>query len=545
MPKTTIKKAKSTKSVAKMSTKSVVKKKTEIKKDIALSGEALLSFISGTQTNIGKATFYNLADEQRQAMVDMHAPILQHARPFYALMSLSAGINDVNKSLIAWNLIETTAPAVDERQDINGLKHKFSQQSWWENEVILQSFQNMSVPRVFEFLTSLQERHVTKKRALYLIHEYLRRHAGSWALWAIKYRKDLKRVLRHAHIKSNIFTEQQKTILTKLWRYLKYNEHEGCPQLILDYIDVQNGNKEKLAKLPETVAEGFMTKFKMSREEFWKLFTTSGGQLTAKEQRTKATAASKAGSTTGFDMRKARLFDLLVYLHSLNRLPKSEDEIKDLLDKKAAEAANGIAFTLEDTAVILDTSISMQGTKEQPYHPMLRGVAISMVLKHVSNKFKEFRTNGGTELFPVLKNQSNYTDSLLQALKEGYKTIVVVGDAYENAPYENAFHQVLYAFKKKIDTENKVMILQFNPVFASEAMDVRNISPIASATGVREIGALNESMFLAVAKFKPMLAISKFLNRLVLQQNDRAKSLMPESVKLMIESGTKLLTQGG
>jgi len=409
--------------------------------------------------------------------------------------------------------------------------------------LILQSFENMSVPRVLEFLIMLQENGVVKKRAIYLIHEYLRRKKDSWALWALKYRQEFKRILRHAHIKTNVFNEKEIEQLSKIWRYLKYKESEGCPQLILDYVDVQNGNKEKLAKLPSTVAEGFMSKFDMKPEEFWKLYTNEGGQFTAKEKRLKAQSVERAGSTTSFDMNRAKLFDLLIYLKSLDTLPKPISEIRKLLDKKAEDASKSIGFKLEKVAVILDTSKSMFGTSDQKYHPMLKGLALSMVLKKVSNGFKEFRTNGGDELFPILKNQSNYADCLLQALKEGFQTIIIIGDGYENSPFEGAMHQVLYAFKKKIDTDNKVMVVHFNPVYASEAMDVRSISSIASSIGVREIGGLNEAMFLAVAKHKPMLAISKFVNNLVSLQCERAKSLLPETIKEQLSGDAKLLIQ--
>lgn len=258
----------------------------------------------------------------------------------------------------------------------------------------------------------------------------------------------------------------------------------------------------------------------------------------------KSKSVEKAGASTSFDMTKARLFDLLIYLHALDRLPQSVSSIRELLNKKAGEAAKNIGFKLDNVAVILDTSKSMYGTDDQKYHPMLKGLALSLVLKQVSNgNFKEFRTNGGDELFPILKNQSNYTDCFLQALKEGFQTIIIVGDGYENAPFEGAFHQTLFAVKKKLDKENKIMVIHFNPVFASESMDVRSISSIASSIGLREISGLNESMFLAIAKHKPMLAISKFVNNLAALQCERAKSLIPESIKDQLTNDANLLIQ--
>jgi len=509
--------------------------------EIALTGEAMIAFISGAQTNVGKSTFYNLKSEQQQALVDQHAPMLNNARPFYSLMILPQGVNDVNKQLIAWNLIEHTLPANEEYTDSEGLRHKHSQQTKWENELILQAFENMSVPRVFDFIADLQKRRVTKKRALYLIRAYLQRNRSKWPLWAIKYRTDFKRALRHVHVKFNNNDRNNDPVLITIWRYLKYNEHENCPQLIQDYVAVQNGDQSKLANLPSSVAEGFMTKFGLSTDEFWKLFTSGGGQFTQKEKRTKAESVRKAGASTGFNMKSARLFDLLVYLRSLDQLPKPEAEIRELLTMKAKEVAKTLAFSLEKVGLILDTSISMSGTKDQPYHPMLRGLAISLVLEQVSEGFKEYRTTESNQLFPVLKNQSNYAGALIKALKDGCETIIFVGDGYENAPFEGMLHSMLYALKKKIDKKNKIMILHFNPVFASEAMDVRSLSSVAASIGIRTVDGLNEAMFLAVAKHKPMLAVAKFAGHLLKLQKPKTAELMPQAIRKAI-ADKKLLT---
>jgi hypothetical protein len=95
---------------------------------------------------------------------------------------------------------------------------------------------------------------------------------------------------------------------------------------------------------------------------------------------------------------------------------------------------------------------------------------------------------------------------------------------------------VLYGYKNKVDKKNKVTVIHFNPIFAAESKDVRSMSNLASAVGVREIAGLNESMFLAVAKHKPMLAMAKFFNHLAQLQCKRAKELLPEKVKKMISA---------
>lgn len=508
----------------------------EKKKDIKLTGDALISFISGTQTNIGRSTYYNMKDEQRQAMLDQHKPVLEQARPFYTLMSLSSGVNDANKQLIAWNLMRNPIRE-------SGLKsNQHSPMTKWENEILNQILKGMQPNRVMDLFVELKNKKISKKRALNVIHRWLSENQSSVEFWAIKYRDDMKKILKF--IRHNYKPSFKNVIFDRTWNYLRFNVSQNCSEIIQNYVAVQKGDKEKLAKLPVTVAEGFKKKFDLSDEEFTKLFTKGGGKFTAKEKRLKDSAVKRSSGKTGLDIRKLEMFDLLVYLKSQDTLPMSRKKIEELLDQKAKQIADKLLFEFEDVAVILDTTKSMSGTKEQPFHPMFRAMAISRILKFACQNYKEYRIHEDDNLFPKLRDQSNYADSVKQALKDGFKTIIIVGDGYENAPFEGALHQLVYAFKKKIDKQDKVKFFHLNPVFASEAMDVRALSNLAPQIGVREVKALNESLFLAVAKQQPMLAIKGYLKHLVSLQNEKAKELMPAEVKKLVNARKKgLLTQ--
>jgi hypothetical protein len=183
----------------------------------------------------------------------------------------------------------------------------------------------------------------------------------------------------------------------------------------------------------------------------------------------------------------------------------------------------------------------MVGTKEQPFHPFLRAFAISKVLKYVSTNFKFYLTNesDNNALFPKISNQSNYGDAILKALKGGCKTLIIIGDGYENAPFEGFAHEILFEYKQNID--KNLVVLHFNPVFASESMDVRSLSNLAPQIGVRDVKAMNESMFLAIAKQKPLVAIQGYMKYLYNLQNDEAKRLMPNELKKIVEQEQALI----
>lgn len=497
-----------------------------------LTGDALISFISGCQSNLGKSTYYNMKEEQKEAMDSMHNIVFNSSRYFYTLMMLPSGVNDINRQHIALNLIKKTL-----REE--GLKDNQNDSTTrWENEIIINKLCEMPVPRVFDFFLQLQEEKQTKKRVKRLIKRYLFDNKDKWGLWTIKYREQFKRILRHINV-----TEKSHRTLRSIDTYIKTGTPNGyIPQLIKTYIDVQNGDKNSLAKLPVTVAEGFKEKFGLTKAEFDKLYIKKGGQFTAKEKQIRATSVAKSGQSTGLDMDKMKLFDLLVYINSLSRLPKGKKEIEKLIERKAKAVARTLSFSLDNVGLILDTSTSMFGTEETKFHPLLKGVAISAVLKQASNGFKEYRTNGSAGLIPKISNQSNYADSVLKALEDGCETLIIVGDGYENAPFEGAVHNLLYTYKKKVDKNNKLAVLHLNPVFASEAFDARAISSLAPQIGVKGIEGLNETMFLAIAKNHPEKAIEGYARNLIEMQSKEAKALMPTELKEIISDKTKKIT---
>jgi hypothetical protein len=506
--------------------------------DIVVSSNDLLSFVSCSATNVGRSTFYNMKEEQRQELINQHLPILTKARGFYALMMLPEATNDVNKSMIAFHLVANTL-----RQE--GLSdNQHDPVTLWENELITQVINNMQPNRVFDLFEMLVDKKVSNKRTCYIVHRWLKEHEHSWELWAIKYRKPFKKVLRHFHNGMR----KHNADLRKIWRYLKYDETTQCGQLIMDYKSVQEGNRESLVKLPITVAEGFLKRFNIDKATFLQSYTkVDAGKLTAKETRQRDSQVRKAGAQSKLDLKKLSLWDLLVYLRGIGDYPASLTEIHRLLDNKAKKIASTLSFNFKDAGVIIDSSISMAGSKEEPFHPMLRAIAMGFIFKHAtSGSYKVYWTSSDSTvggLFPKLKNQSNYADAVMQALKDGCKQIIIIGDGYENAPFEGALHQLLFTFKQKVDVTDEVTIMHFNPVFSAESGDVRVLSDLAGHIGIRDINSLDESTFLALARANPVQAIVGYIKKLLSLQNARAKELLPDTVKENLTAlDRKLLT---
>ena len=107
----------------------------------------------------------------------------------------------------------------------------------------------------------------------------------------------------------------------------------NTPDVIVNYEKVRTGDSSLLATLPYTVAEGFQTKFNLSKEQFDKIFVTKGGKFTNKEKQLKSKAVEKSGVTTVLDISKLGLYDLIVHISAQSRLPDTVANIKKLISR--------------------------------------------------------------------------------------------------------------------------------------------------------------------------------------------------------------------
>ena len=482
----------------------------------------VLRFVAGTQTTTGKATYYNLAEDQRQAMRDAHAPVLETERILYALMALLPGATDINKLTIAHNLLSTPCSRDQKR---------------WENQIILQSWDNMQANRVLNFI---RHSRVNNARTRWVMKTYLRNNNRNLALWAIKYRRQFKMWCDHLHLPYEFH---------KAVRFA-YGARErgrswGVPLLdayailrAMPAVPVTHSIKTCLKQLPFTIAEGFVNKFNLSRADLLELFSgDDGGKMTVKEKSRQAREGGRVGVDTGFDIKKADLFDALVHYNGVEIPDRAaQDYAGKVLLKAARRALRAGDMNFGDVGVVLDTSASMAGTEAGKDHPLLRSVAISYMLKVMSHKCTVYHTAYQEDrLIPKPKKGSNYAKATIDALKGGHDTIFIVGDGYENTPFEGALQQVLFTFKKKIDTENQVPVIHLNPVFAAEQGDVRQIASLAPTAAIRDHKSVGAAVFLGLSKTHPEQALMGYMGYLKSLQNEVCSQMLPgleESLQL-------------
>lgn len=490
---------------------------TLIKKSESQKLDSLISLINCANTNIAKQTFYNEEDAQKKTMLSIHQQALDTSRIFYALMLLPDFVTDANRKISIANLLSNVNVPLEQKE--------------WEKALMMQSFSTMQPNRVFDALNYLIDMKINNSRTRHTMRDFLKENRHSLSLWALKYKNPFKRIIRHAHISSKLheaieFLNLKKTTETKFQ-----------DNLLSNYIKTKFGDTEAIYKLPLTIARGFAAKYKIKESDFIKQFSDKG-QLTQKEKRQQQREFKEKGVHVAVDLAKLDLFDLFVYLGMAEENKSIPKEALTLIKVAAKRTADNIPYHFDNACVILDTSLSMSGTQETKNHPLYRSLAISAVINQLSDKFVEYRTNGESlNLIPQLTAQTNYSVALLQALKAKHHYIFILGDGYENTPYEGASNQILTVYKNKIDKEDKTVIIHFNPVFASEAKNVRSLFTIEKyqSVGIRDAKSLVPSMFLAISKQDKLSALKAYLTQLLQLQNTKSKALQPNNVQLLLE----------
>jgi hypothetical protein len=490
-----------------------------------ITPEELIGYLSTVSAGTKKGTFYNLSDEQVNALNGNINKMITVFRPFAALMTLSPSITFDARIATAMQLF--SAPSGDK----NIAK--------WETTIIRESLAQMPVTRVFDLFHYLigfrrvkEDKKTVMKRVKPavggkfvkgMIKQWMADNARRLDLWSVKYKNDFQKVAKHQHLGADIFDGVEFLFggapTTPLQKKLD-KVRKAAPDAI----------PPELWQLPYENARGYaLNKFKMSKEDFEKEFSGKG-QKTVKEARTSAKRTKAAGGEVTFDPAKSgSLFDLFVYIGGQDTIPgKARQWVKKVAEKEASRIGMGI----RDTAVIVDTSLSMFGARDTKRHPLYKAMAIARLLeKSCSGKFKIFYTD---PVLPNLHGATTYAYSLLEAIKEGFKKIFLVGDGYENAP-EGLTHRVLYAFKKKIDKNDEVAVIHLNPVQAAESLGVREMSPYAPAAGINKVEGISSAVFTALAKTYPIKALEAYFAELCSLQSTTTRALMPPQYQKLLE----------
>lgn len=447
-----------------------------------LHTKLLIDFISASLTSTGQEEYYNTKAEQKASLLQTHKPILEKYREFYALLLVST-INDINKQIIVLNLLKS-GKDVD-----NSVKE-------YENNLILQSLSNMQINRAYATFELLAENKVNNKRSRELARKFLESRKGYRYEFA-KYKAKVKKIITHNHLYKKL----------EVWDFLFDKKKEFTDPLFSNYVKAKT-DIEAAYKLPYSIAEGFAAYHKVDRKEFLEKIKD---KMTDNEKQRLTTSAKEVGVNVGADWTQGDLRKVLIYLYSLDRTPAN---MMDIIETKAKKEASFIPYKYEKVVAIVDNSASSYGSEEKKFHPVASELANAFILKELSRDFTLLYTNpeGGRNI-PQVGGETNLAIPLIKALVQKPDVVFILSDGYENV-VAGTVAQVINAYKRQLDKDNKTMIIQLSSVFAAESHAVRQLTELVPNVGIRDTKQLSGALLLSTMQFKKDQTLLQFVTYL-------------------------------
>lgn len=428
--------------------------------------EDLTIFLNACAVATGQNEFYSSDMPQQVSLNFLHEYICGNYRELY-VQCLATGVNHFNQAEIIFHLLSSGKNCnPDNRKE--------------ENALITAALDKLPPQRGWKLIERLKKARVNNRRTRKLIHRFIERRKDL-SFDSIKYRRKLKAAVQHSHLKLS------GEIPDFLFKGLK-NRFEDP---LLERYRKAHYSKEAVYELPYSVAEGFVSKHKIPREEFLDKIQS---KMTERE-RLRIQEGSK--SKVKLNPEKLSLTELCVYILSLNIVDrkKRDDEIKGWM-KKACGATlkklGPLPVPGDKIASVLDNSYSSSGSRQKRNRPLAVAMASHMILEESLDNYKPFWTYPNTEyLHP--RGQTFLTERVLDALEWGADTVIIVSDGCEN-DVAGAAREIFKAYKSG---GGKASIIHLNPVFDPETYQVRSLAKEVPAIGLRTGEDLATSLLFA------------------------------------------------
>lgn len=437
-------------------------------------------FVNAAFSCTGQQEFYESARSQDISIHFLHEYVLVNYRAIYTLM-LASGINQFNQGLIIQNLLKTGQGIPREARKA-------------ECQLALATLTRMPTSRALRVLTTLAEQRVNNRATRAVIRDYLlsRPHR---AFVTLKYRAKVRALATHCHLKlttddSNLLYHPRATTFEE--------------PLFTQYKKALY-SKSAIYLLPFTIAEGLANKHGVPRAEFLKKIEP---MMTPNERRRLAQAAQRAGHELQGALHDTPLTTLCL---TLLALPLHErrarlDELSAVIRQRAAlEVARRKIVPLGQVALVLDCSYSSRGSSVKKNRPLAVALALSALLKAAveaggARGCVEFWTGRAEGVLTEPNGATSLARPLIEALKTTPDLVVIVSDGYENDPPAGV-REVVRVFQERLDPHRAVELLHLNPLFDSDYLSPRPLSPRVPTMGVRDA----EDLF-------TLLTFARFLN---------------------------------
>jgi len=451
---------------------------------------ATLQFLDTIGTFSHRGSFYNALSELEDVAAHAHLAMFGIDRGLYAVMSAHPGATDYSRQVSVGTMLS------------NPRGEQVPSMLTAGEEYIALSAISGSLPyhRMLNCFIALQENRVNNSRTRRLIlSTVLNDKALVWH--SVKYRKKLRAVLTHAygermvHILGSILAKSMLALTHKesniLRTALHYYDGLGA-ELVCECLSFIFGNdnsthpmhvafyaaREDLGAgkiLPPEVLEGIRSMYHPEVSDAI-VMTLTKDRMTSGQKIVLQSAAEKKGVKVAFNPGSYDPTKLYIYLFERYDSIDLEEatKIEEALERKAEEAAAAIPLRLGRIGIVVDNSASMEGHGTQKYRPIARALAMRDMFQAASDgpAILKYTNPGAYELVVEPSGDSHLALPMLDTIREGAESVVIISDGYENAPAGRTAEVVEQL--KRID--GAVPIYQVSPVMSAEAGGAKRLS---------------------------------------------------------------------
>ena len=207
--------------------------------------EDIVAYLNAGLAATAQAEFYQTRLEQESGIEFLHRYVAINYRALYA-DTLALPLNEFNRALTLRNLLLSGAP-------------RDAEQARREGRLIAHAIRQLPANRAYNLLEECARLKRSNRR--------LRATARSFVLGqkdlplhVLKYRKQLKRIVRHFHLKLD--EESQSVLFALSERKNAYNTE------LYEKFRQAHYSREAIFELPYTVAEGLIARHRISRKDF-------------------------------------------------------------------------------------------------------------------------------------------------------------------------------------------------------------------------------------------------------------------------------------
>ncbi len=485
-------------------------------KQLTTLADGVMSLLNLSGVDMGRATHYSTKEEMEEARIQLHRNVFEIDRSVYGCIFCLPGVTDFGRMKAVTALLSNPWRGSD---GVLTPQHEIS--------IIDYLLDEIQSNRMFNLFVALKEQRVNNSRTRSIIMKKIL-NSGLLYLWSIKYRHKLKAILEHVWtvqktgvIKSILAKDQDKP--SDKERYIldtyidKYLNRKTRKLIVYQCISWILGNRIPeqyfpLAKefeaskadlkagknLPDEVLEGIRSTFHKDagRDE---VIETTKGTMTTKKKRLIQKSAKKAGVKVEFDPKRQPMVDLYIYMFEMG----STQEIESAVREKARTLAKTLPFYFDHVGIIVDTSISMSGSKEQKLRPLATALATRDMLAYSGDKAtiltsEEKKSAPSWIHFP--KGETDLAGALAKMFKSDPDSIFIISDGYENAPAGRVAEVVAIARDIGITTP----IYHINPVAAAESkVAIRQLDKEIPVMPIKDPQGFGLTLFKAMLENDP------------------------------------------